>query len=60
MNKDIVLPSGYPKIFAERGIDAVYDRYSYMPEKREALKKWAEFLQGLVDNKESKAVKLHG
>jgi len=29
------------------GIDQIYDRYSYMPEKREALVKWDEFIQGL-------------
>ena len=38
------------------GIDQVYDRYSYMPEKREALVKWDEFIQGLVEDKESKVV----
>ena len=42
------------------GIDQVYDRYSYMPEKREALNKWTEFISGLINNKESKVVKLHG
>jgi len=38
------------------GIDQVYDRYSYMPEKRETLDKWDEFIQGLVEDKESKVV----
>jgi len=42
-----------------QGIDAVYDRYSYQPEKREALDKWAEFLQGLLDGDGSKVVQLH-
>ena len=38
------------------GIDQIYDRYSYMPEKREALDKWDEFIQGLVEDKGSKVV----
>ena len=38
------------------GIDQVYDRYSYMPDKRDALDKWDEFIQGLVEDKESKVV----
>ena len=38
------------------GIDQIYDRYSYMPEKREALVKWDEFIQGLVEDKGSKVV----
>ena len=38
------------------GIDQVYDRYSYMPEKRETLDKWDEFIKGLVEDKESKVV----
>ena len=43
-----------------QGIDAVYDRYSYMPEKRGALNKWAEFIQGLLEDKESRVVPFHG
>jgi len=42
------------------GIDQVYDRYSYMPEKREALDKWDEFIQGLINDDESKVVSIHG
>jgi len=42
------------------GIDQVYDRYSYMPEKREALDKWAAFIDGLINDKESKVVSIHG
>jgi len=38
------------------GIDQVYDRYSYMPEKREALDKWAEFIENLVQSEDSKVV----
>jgi len=59
VNKDIVLPSGYPKIFAERGIDVIYDRYSNMPKKHEILNKWAESFNELAENKDSKVVKLH-
>jgi len=40
------------------GIDQVYDRYSYMPEKREALLKWDEFIQGLLEDKESNVVEI--
>ncbi len=38
------------------GIDQVYDRYSYMPEKREALDMWAELINGLLKDDESKVV----
>ena len=41
------------------GIDQVYDRYSYMPEKREALEKWAEFIDGLIKDEEPKVVAIH-
>ena len=42
------------------GIDQVYDRYSYMPEKTEALQKWTDFINGLVTGESAKVVKLHG
>lgn len=32
----------------ERSVTAVYDRYEYGPEKRDALEKWARKLRGLV------------
>ena len=38
------------------GIDQVYDRYSYMPEKTEALQKWASFIEGLTSGKSAKVV----
>lgn len=38
---------------AEAGITQVYDRYSADPEKREALKKWAEHIQQLVSSPNS-------
>ena len=38
------------------GIDQVYDRYSYMPEKRDALDKWAEFVDGIITADESNVV----
>jgi integrase len=34
---------------AKSGIEAVYDLYSYLPEKRNALTKWAEHLQAIVN-----------
>lgn len=40
------------------GIDQVYDRYSYMPEKRDALDKWAAFIEGLTSGKTAKVVAL--
>ena len=33
---------------SERGVTQVYDRYSYMDEKREALQKWADRLDEIV------------
>jgi integrase len=33
----------------EQGVTRVYDRYSYEPEKREALDRWAEQLQEIID-----------
>ena len=33
---------------AERGVTQIYDRYSYMDEKREALQKWADRLDEIV------------
>jgi len=41
-----------------QGVDAIYDRYSYMPEKRDALEKWANYLQGLIADKENKVVSI--
>lgn len=41
---------------AMRGIDKVYDQYSYMKEKREALENWAAFLEGLISGKQSAKV----
>ncbi len=32
------------------GVTAIYDRYSYLEEKREAIDKWAEYLNQLVNN----------
>jgi len=34
---------------ADHGVTAVYDRYSYLPEKRDALDKWALHIQALVN-----------
>ena len=33
---------------SERGVTQIYDRYSYMDEKREALQKWADRLDDIV------------
>jgi integrase len=41
-----------------QGVDAVYDRWSYMPEKRDALDKWAGFIQGLIADKDSKVIRM--
>ncbi len=35
------------------GVTSVYERYSYLPEKRDALDRWAEHLHGLVAPKVS-------
>jgi integrase len=34
---------------ADRGVTAVYDRYSYLPEKRAALDRWAKHIETLVN-----------
>ena len=34
-----------------RGVSAVYDRHSYMPEKRDALEKWHSCLRGILENR---------
>lgn len=36
-----------------------YDRYSYLPEKRLDLERWARYLDELVTNKAAKVVQLH-
>lgn len=36
---------------AEGGVTKIYARYSYLPEKRQALNKWAEHLQGILKAK---------
>jgi integrase len=33
---------------ARGGVAGVYDRWEYLPEKRDALERWAEFLAGLI------------
>ena len=33
---------------ASTSVTAIYDRHSYLPEKREALERWAEKLKNLV------------
>ena len=33
---------------SESGVTQIYDRYSYMEEKREALQKWADRLDEIV------------
>jgi integrase len=38
------------------GITKIYNRYSYMPERREALQKWSEFVLSLTDESAAKAV----
>ncbi len=35
------------------GVTSVYERYSYLPEKRAALERWAEHLDGLVASPKS-------
>jgi integrase len=37
-----------------------YDRYSYLPEKRADLDKWARYLDQLVSGEAAKVVQLHG
>ena len=32
----------------DSGVTAIYDRYSYLEEKREALQKWADRLDDIV------------
>lgn len=39
-----------------KGLQAVYDRYEYTKEKREALDRWAEHLAAIVKGKRSKVV----
>ena len=41
-----------------KGLQAVYDRYEYTKEKREALDKWAEHLRGIVEGKKTNVVAL--
>ncbi|MHC8385098.1 integrase [Pseudomonas sp. LB3P14] len=36
-----------------------YDRYSYLPEKRQDLDKWARYLDGLASGETAKVVQLH-
>ncbi|EQD80056.1 hypothetical protein B1A_01290, partial [mine drainage metagenome] len=36
----------------QRGVEAVYDRWQYLPEKREALEKWTDFVLKLRDAEE--------
>jgi integrase len=42
----------------ERGVTAVYDRYSYDEEKRTALNAWAEKLSDIVEGREGKVIPL--
>jgi integrase len=37
-------------------IAEVYDRHDYLPEKRAALEKWADHLQGILDGKEERRI----
>ena len=49
-----VLPHIAERILShkQRGVEAVYDRWQYLPEKREALEKWANFVLKLRDAEE--------
>ncbi|HEX6996132.1 MAG TPA: tyrosine-type recombinase/integrase [Gammaproteobacteria bacterium] len=38
------------------GMDAVYDRYDYLDEKRDALQLWADHLRAIVEGKQPKVV----
>ena len=51
-----VLPHIAERILShkQRGVEAVYDRWQYLPEKRAALEKWADFLMNLRDNREDR------
>lgn len=42
---------------AESGVTAIYDRHSYLPEKRKALEAWAERLEELVREEENAKTK---
>jgi hypothetical protein len=42
----------------ERGVTAIYDRYSYDEEKRTALNAWAEKLSDIVEGRESRIIPL--
>ena len=42
------------------GVAAVYNRHSYLPEKRRALESWANYLLQLVEVRSSKAAALAG
>lgn len=43
---------------ALEGMDAVYDRHEYLEEKRDALQKWADHLQAVVEGKKQKVVSI--
>jgi len=44
----------------EGGVTRIYKRYSYLPEKREALDMWAERLKGIISGEETdKVAQLH-
>ena len=49
-----VLPHIAERILSHKqmGVEAVYDRWQYLPEKREALEKWANFVLKLRDAEE--------
>lgn len=42
----------------ERGVTAIYDRYSYDEEKRTALNGWAEKLSDIVEGREGRIIPL--
>ena len=46
-----VLPHIAERVLSHRqpGVEAVYDRWQYLPEKRVALERWADFLMNLRD-----------
>jgi integrase len=43
---------------ADRSVTGIYDRHTYLPEKRHALDVWARYLDGLMNPAEGKVVEL--
>jgi integrase len=45
---------------AKAGVAGTYNRYGYLPEKENALQRWADHIEGLVSGRKSKVVPIRG